>query len=410
MPKVEIPGRLAFLREPARYKVAYGGRGSAKSWSFARTLLTLAGRYKRRILCARELQLSIRDSVHRLLQDQIKKLGYQDGYEITHHEIRCPSTGSEFIFKGLRSNIAEIKSTEGIDIVWVAEAQSVSEESWRTLIPTIRKERSEIWVDFNPNLETDPTYKRFVLNPPAGAKVVKVSHLNNPWFPDVLKKEMERDYRVDPDAAAHVWGGETRSISKAQILFGKVSVEPFESAENWDGPYFGADWGFANDPTTLIKLWIHGHDNVRDLYVEQEAYGLGVEVVDTPALFDSVGGARNHTVRADSSRPETISHMASNGYPRMVAASKGPGSVEDGIMHLRSFDRIVIHPTCKHTIQESRLWSWKTDRLTGDILPQPIDGHDHMWDAARYALEPVMQRGKAVVVPDTETSHEGWAL
>jgi phage terminase large subunit len=410
MPQLKIPSVFGFLRKPARFKVAYGGRGGAKSWTFARVLIAKAAEEKKRILCTRELQLSIRDSVHRILSDQIEAAGYSDQFAVTHQEIRCTRTGSEFIFAGLRSNPAKIKSTEGIDICWVEEAEVVSEESWKFLIPTIRKPDSEIWVSFNPYQPTDPTYRRFVISPPEGAIVVKVGWEDNHWFPDVLKKDMEQDYRVDPDAAAHIWGGETLTISKAQILYGKIHVEPFEISEEFNGPYFGADWGFANDPTTLVKCFALEKKGAKELYVSEEAYGVGVEVVDTPELFDSVGGARKHTIRADSARPETISHLAQNGYPRIIAAAKGPGSVEDGIMHLRSFDRIVIHPRCKHAITEGRLWQWQTDKLSGDILPKPIDKHNHIWDAVRYALEPVMTRSKIVVSPNTETNHDGWGL
>jgi phage terminase large subunit len=418
MARVELPSKLQRLFEPSRYKVVHGGRGGAKSWSIARALLIKAASAKLRILCARELQLSIRDSVHRLLQDQIEALDYSDMFDVTHTSIRC-ATGSEFLFSGMRSNVSKIRSMEAIDIVWVEEAEAVSEDSWGVLIPTIRKEGSEIWISFNPDQETDPTYRRYVTNPPPDAIVVEVGWADNPWFPETLRREKDYLYRVDHDAAEHVWGGKTRTINNAQVLFGKVSVAPFEVEPGWDGPYQGADWGFASDPSVLIRCWIREYDEgdltLRDLHVEHEAYGVGVEITDTPALFDKIPNARKYTTRADSARPETISHMRNNGYGLMRAAQKGAGSVEDGVAHLRSFGKIVIHPRCKNAIQEARLWCYKKDRLTGDVLPDLIDKHDNCWDAARYALEPVMKNRDGAYKGEVDMGldrgvKEGWAV
>jgi phage terminase large subunit len=389
--KVALPEAFQFLTEAARYKVAYGGRGSAKSWSVARVLCLLAASKPVRILCARELQSSIRDSVHRLLADQIEALNLSSRLEIQNAEIRGVN-GSLFIFEGLRHNTTKIKSMEGIDICWVEEAERVSEESWKILVPTIRKPSSEIWVTFNPEQETDPTYTRFVKNPPPDAIVRKVNHDQNPWFPIELRKEMEYDYRVDPDSAAHIWGGECRKIGDAQVLKGKWTIDDFTPEADWNGPYYGADWGFSQDPTTLVRMWIHK----RNLYIEYEAYGVGVEITETPALFDNVPGSRKHTIRADSARPETISYMKRQGF-NIMAAKKGPGSVEDGIAHLRGYEKIIIHPRCKYAAQEARLYSYKVDKLTGDILPILLDANNHIIDAIRYGLEPVIKPAKLIM-------------
>lgn len=385
-----MPRKLAFLRRPRRYKVAYGGRGGAKSWSFARQLLIDGLERPLRVLCARELQVSIADSVHKLLADQIEALNLGAWYAVQQQTIRGRN-GSEFIFAGLRNNVTKIKSMEGVDRVWVEEAETVSEESWRVLIPTVRKAGSEIWVSFNPREESDPTYRRFVLSPPPEATVAKIGWRDNPWFPAELRREMEYDYSVDPDAAAHVWGGECRSQSDAQVLRGKWTVESFEPRDGLDGPYLGADWGFAQDPTALVLAWIDAAANT--LYVEREAYGVGVDIDATPALFDAVPGARVRVIRADSARPETISYVRRNGYPKIEAAEKWPGSVEDGIAFLRSFARIVVHSRCRRFAEEARLYSYKTDRLTGDVLPAVVDAHNHLIDALRYALSPLIRRG-----------------
>ena len=183
----EFPEKLDFLFEPARYKVAYGGRGGAKSWGFGRALLILAAQRPLRVLCAREFQNSIAESAHALFAQQIDLLGLGPIFDVQEKRI-LGANGSEFIFKGLRHNVASVKSTEGVDICWVEEARTVSKTSWDVLVPTIRKEGSEIWISFNTELEADETYQRFVKKPPTGARVVKIGWVDNPWFPAVLRQ------------------------------------------------------------------------------------------------------------------------------------------------------------------------------------------------------------------------------
>ena len=170
---LELPEKMSFLFEPHRYKVAYGGRGSGKSWGAAIALLALGAQKPLRILCAREFQNSISDSVHALLADQIRKLNLESFYEVQNTAI-YGKNGTEFLFAGLKHNVTKIKSFEGVDVCWVEEAQTTSKSSWDVLIPTIRKENSEIWITFNPELDTDETYKRFVVMPPNNSKVIKV--------------------------------------------------------------------------------------------------------------------------------------------------------------------------------------------------------------------------------------------
>jgi len=340
---------------------------------------------KIRVLCAREFQTSIADSVHKLLGERIEAMGLSSFYEVQNTRI-LGANGTEFIFKGLRHNIQEIKSTEGIDICWVEEGQSVSEESWSVLIPTVRENNSEIWVTFNPIDDNDPTYQRFVVNPPPNSIIKKVSWRDNPWFPDVLRQEMEYLKRVDFDAYKHVWEGETKSISDAVIFRGKVEVRAFETPEDIQRFYFGADWGFAQDPTVLVRAFVV--DNT--LFVDHEAYGIGVDIDKTPALFDRVPESRKWPIYADSARPETISYMRRAGF-NISAAEKWSGSVEDGIAFLRSFERIVIHERCKHAAEEARLYKYKVDTRTGEVLPVIVDAHNHVIDALRYAISKLVR-------------------
>lgn len=225
---VEFPEKLKFLFSPARYKVARGGRGSAKSWSFARALLIQGASKPLRILCTREIQKSIKDSVHKLLGDQIEALGLGRFYTIFEHEIRGVN-GTEFTFAGLASHTVEsIKSYEGVDIVWVEEAQTVVKRSWDILIPTIRKERSEIWATYNPELETDETHQRFAINPPPDAVVVLVNYPDNPWFPSVLEAERLHCKAINPKDYEWIWEGKCKPAVSGAIYYDEVALAESE--------------------------------------------------------------------------------------------------------------------------------------------------------------------------------------
>jgi phage terminase large subunit len=366
--------------EEARYFALLGGRGSAKSYSVATTLILRAASKPLRILCAREIQKSIKDSVKRLLDDTIARAGLQEFFVSTDTEIRGQN-GSLILFAGLRSNIDSIKSIEGIDVCWVEEAQTVSQASLDILIPTIRKPGSQIYFTWNPKNQTDPVDVMFVgETKPPKTIFLRVNWDRNPWFPDVLKAEMEYDRSRDPDKYKHVWLGSYLSNSEARV-FRNWSIEEFDTPE--DATHrFGADWGFASDPTVLIRCHVIG----RTIYVDHEAYRVGCEIMDTPDLFLTVPESEKWPIVADSARPETISHMQRHGFPKIMPAIKGPKSVEEGIEWLKSHD-IVVHPRCKHTIDELSCYSYKTDPLTGAVLPVLADRDNHLIDALRYACE-----------------------
>ena len=227
--QAQFPTKLReLLFSDARYRVAYGGRGAAKSWNFARALLLQGVHQPLRILCARETMESIGESVHRLLSDQVAALGLQQFYTVEKSRL-IGLNGTEITFAGLRHNVANIKSAEAVDICWVEEAQSVSKESWNTLIPTIRKEKSSIWVSFNPDFDDDPTYRMFVTQPPPGALVSKITWRDNPWFPEVLKTEMEHMRKTDPDEYEHVWEGSCISLLQSAIYANELRAVERES-------------------------------------------------------------------------------------------------------------------------------------------------------------------------------------
>lgn len=385
--RIKLPRWAKPLRDPARYKILHGGRGGGKSYAVADQLLIDGTEEAHRVLCAREYQASIKDSVHRLLADRIDTLGLSNFYEVQRDAI-YGRNGSAFIFRGVRHNVQSIKSMTGITRAWVEEAQTVSEESWRILIPTIRDEGSEIWLTLNPHRKEDATSQRFIEKPPAGAINIRINWNDNPYFPETLDQERKRDQdRLDPATYAHIWEGAYIENTAAQVFADKYKVQEFEPG-NWDGPYYGADWGFSQDPTTIVRCWVH--DGC--LYIDHEAYQVGLDIDRTAELFDTVPDARSHTMRADCARPETISYLQRHGYPRITGVQKWAGSVEDGIQHMRGYKGIIVHPRCKHTLDEMRLYSYKVDRLSGDILPTLVDAHNHCIDAIRYALAPLIRQ------------------
>lgn len=365
--------------ESARYIAVKGGRGSGKSRSVATALNLRAAAKPLRILCVREIQKSIRDSSKRLLDDDAERNGLAGFYTSLETEIRG-ANGSLFLFSGLRNNDS-LKSLEGIDVCWVEEAQSISRTSLDTLIPTIRKPGSQLIFTWNPKLETDPIEEMFNrADPPPNTRLKTVNYVDNPWFPDVLQKEADYDLKRDPEKYNHVWMGGYLRNSESRV-FRNWTVEEFEAPA--DALFrLGADWGFASDPSVLVRCHIVG----RKLFIDYEAHMVGCEIMDLPSLFMSVPGAEKWPITADSARPETISHMRQHGFPKIQAAVKGPKSIEDGIEWLKSFD-IVVHPRCRHTIDELTMYSYKTDPLTQLVLPLLEDKNNHIIDALRYACE-----------------------
>lgn len=241
---MEIPKPMEAFLTPARYKVVRGGRGSGKSWTIARLLATLAYQNPVRILCAREVQTSIRQSVHRLLQDQIRLLGYENQFEILDQEIRGKN-GSLFTFTGLSSlTIDALKSNEGCDICWVEEGHTITENSWRILLPTIRKSGSEIWISYNPQLESDETHQRFTINKPADCINVEMNWRDNPWFNDVLEAERQECIRVDAESYDNIWEGKCQAAVSGAIYF-KQMQESEESGRICNIPY---------DPTLKVHI------------------------------------------------------------------------------------------------------------------------------------------------------------
>lgn len=390
--RIEIPPKLIPAFEGNyRYRCSHGGRGSAKTRTFA--LMTAIRGYMAAmngqsgvILCAREYMNSLEESSMEEVKQAIRSVPWlNDFYELGEKYIRTKCRSVNYVFAGLRHNLDSIKSKARILIAWVDEAESVSEIAWTKLAPTVREAGSEIWVTWNPERDGSATDKRFRKNPPDNAVVVEMNYDDNPWFPSVLEDERLNDQaRLDSATYAWIWEGAYLENSDKQVLANKYVVQSFPD-DLWkqaDRLLFGADFGFAKDPNTLLRQFI-----LNDcLYIEYEAYGVGVELDHMPEFYGKIPEARKWPIKADSARPETISYLKRQGF-NISAAKKWQGSVEDGITHLRGFKQIIIHPRCKETAKEARLYSYKTDRITGEVLPVILDANNHCWDAVRYGLD-----------------------
>lgn len=319
--KAEFPEKAQFLFRPAPYKVAHGGRGSAKSWSFCGALPILAARRPLSILCAREIQKSIKESVHKLLSDQIGRLGLNDFYDIKETEIEGVN-GSKFTFAGIRNNIAAIKSMEAIDIAAVFEATFISENSWETLLPTVRRDPphgpfgqgSEVWVEFNPELSSDETYKRWVVEPPPGTAVVQMNWRDNPWFPEILRRLKDQTKIKDYDSYLTVWEGKTRVTLQGAIYAKEIAAA---LQEDRISPHVKPDRGKA--VTVCFDL---GHSDMCAMWFMQQI-GMEHHAID---FYGNTGFGIDHYLEEIQARKYNIQsiwlpHDASNRH--QVATRRG---------------------------------------------------------------------------------------
>lgn len=377
--------------EPKRYKVAYGGRGSGKSWTVAQLLVMKAMTSSCRILCAREIQKSISDSVIQLLDDTINRMGVQDYFEVQRNQILGPN-GSRFIFEGLRANITKIKSMEGIDIVWVEEAESVTSESWDTLIPTIRKPKSEIWITFNPRRQLDATYQRFVITPPPNAYVEKVNYSDNPWFPPELEKERKHMMETDFDLYQHIWEGECLTSHKGAYYQDQMRVartegrithvpwEPTLMTQTW--------WDLGMKDSTAIWFTQTAGREIRFIdYEEHSGEGLPFYaklLQEKPYIYDAHNGPHDLAVRELGSGRSRIEIARELGIHFHKVRNIG---IQDGIEAARS-----LFPRCWFDQEKCRLgidalasYHKEYDEINQVYKQRPVhDWSSHGADAFRY--------------------------
>jgi len=399
---VRIPEAFEGLLDPHRYKVFWGGRGSGKSWTFATVLVARATTQPLRILCTRESMVSIRESVHELLTQRINTMGLSNQYTIGETTIRHRN-GSEFIHAGLRQNVAKVRSLEGIDICWCEEADSILNRSWEVLIPTIRKDASEIWVSFNPQLEQDATYQRFVVTPPSDAIVKHVTFKDNPWFPGVLKREMDDLQRRDPDAYLHVYGGQCRYTLDGAI-YARELREATEEGRICEVRYdpsqpvsLYVDLGWADNTSIWFAQHIAGQLRLIDFledsqrpfadYLQQlqaKTYVYRTMWLPHDAQAKSLGTGRS------------IEEIARNAGWRVRIVPKL--SVADGVNAVRTlfpnmfFDRVK----CADGLQSLRHYRYDVDPTTGQFSRAPLhDAASHGADALRYCAVAMQEAKRA---------------
>ena len=390
--KVEFPEKLSILFDSARYKVLYGGRGGAKSWGIARALLIIGARKTTRILCAREFQTSIKDSVHKLLSDQIVAMGLIEFYEITQNSIRGKN-GTEFSFVGLKNNVANIKSYEGCDIAWIEEAQTTSKLSWNVLIPTIRKEGSEIWISFNPELESDATYQRFILHSPENAIIQKINWSDNPWFPETLNRERMTLKSRDPEAYNTVWEGLCRQTVDGAVFAREMQMAELEeriTKVRYDPTkpvvaVFDLGWAdstsiwfvqFIAQEIRLIRYIEDNQQTISHYLALMQTYGY---IYDTLWLPHD---AQNKTIGSNGRSIEEIVRAA--GFKTKIIPRT---PIADSINAARTIFRNCYfdRDNCYDGLQCLRHYKYEVDPDTKQFSKNPLhDQYSHGADAFRY--------------------------
>lgn len=404
---LQIPDKLIPVFTPERgallYRIAKGGRGSAKTRTFAlmsalRVIEMRDAGLNGVFLCGREFMNTLQDSSLEEIKQVIQDDEYLNSqFECGKEYIRTKCHSIKYLFVGLRHNLDSLKSKARVLCTWIDEAETVSETAWMKLTATVLRESgSEVWVTYNPESPDSATHRRFVTQfDPSIMVSADCNWSDNPWFPIGLEKQRQSDLLHRPDVYDHIWEGEFLTRTDAQIFGGKFRTEEFEVNPKWDGPYCGIDFGFAKDPSSGVLVWKHGHN----LYIEKEYYAVGVEIDKLGGeLLKAIPEFAKHVVRADSARPDLISYLkrainqsgGTGQIPSIIGSVKGKGSVEDGVEFIKSHN-IIIHPRCKNTLKEMKLYSYKVDRLSGDILPIIVDDWNHIIDAMRYALEPVIK-------------------
>ena len=414
--KARFPAKLKCLFEPvnARYRVLYGGRGGSKSWNIARALLLKGCEKTIRVLCAREYQTSIKDSVHKLLCDQIFNLGIEAHYEITERTIRGIN-GTEFIFVGIKNNTNNVKSIEGIDICWVEEAQSVSPNSWNVLVPTIRKANSEIWISFNPELPTDETWKRFVINPPENAVIQKINWSDNPWFPEVLDLERRTLQGRDIEAYNNVWEGIPRQTVDGAIFAKEVTMAELEG-RICNVPYdatkpvhavFDLGWAdqtavwllqFVGQETRLLRYFEDSQQTISYYMAKLQSFGYMYDTIwlphDAKAKSLGTGKSIEEIVRASGMKVQILGRVP-------VADSINAART---IFNKCYFDR----QNTEEGLQCLRHYRYDVDPETKMFSAKPLhDEYSHGADAFRY-IGLMINEPKKAQVQKSYRAPVGW--
>ena len=384
--------------------VLHGGRGSGKSWVIAAYLLARAARQKLLVLCARQFQNSIADSVLSLLEYTIVQLGLEEAFEVGRTTITCPSTGSTFLFRGLQTNPHSIRSIEGIDVAWVEEAQALSELSLKSLEPTVRRANSQIIFSMNPTNETDPVWERYLskwweahcgkreYEPDDDILLIRANWPDNPFLPEELHRQKDWDYERDELYAEHVWGGDPLGRPDRLIYPpGSYEVQDLDNELMHGMPLYGLDIGETINPTVLLRVWV---PDARTIYVSDERVAWKLDAYSAPGFLRSMPGAADHPITSDHQWLQIHQLLRKEHGLILHHAAKGPGSVHEGIAFVRGH-RLVINPRCKHLLGELKLYGLKIDKTTDEITQEIEKKHDHGPDALRYAIEPLRRRKRS---------------
>lgn len=377
-----------------RFKVVYGGRDSGKSTMVVLWFVLLSFKDRYRFLNIKKTARTIRDSVYSLYEEVIKKNNLESYFTFTQTSIKNNVTGSEFLFTGLLPSAERIKSVNKINYCFIEEASELTQDDWDIVIPTIREPGNKIFIVFNPADGTEPVYKTFIDNTPENAEVVKINYDDNPFLSDESKDYIEYLKEVDWEKYKHIYEGEKLLISDKVIFKNKYEVRHFETP-NDAVFYHGMDWGgggAAQDPSVAVRCFID--DNT--LYIDKESYltGAAADLDNMPDhLIADIPTSYKWQILSDTNFPNSIKYLRNRGFNiKPVKKMK----IIDGINFLKSFEKIIIHPDCENTAYEFMTYSWKTDKMSGDIIPEPEDKHNHCIDTVRYSLSNVFHQGSKI--------------
>lgn len=403
---IDLPRWAIPLQEAKRFKFISGGRASGKSHERAEALVErMICEPDLRWVCAREIQKSLKYSSKQLIEDKIRKFKVSHLFDITLTEIKRKGGEGVVIFMGLQDHTADsIKSLEGFDGVWVEEAQSITQYSIDILVPTIRKDGSELWFTWNPKKKGEAV-ERLKDDRIEESIHVHVNYYDNPLLPEEIRKEAEALRKADYEKYLHIWEGQYDKRSKAQVFMGCYDVKEFDIDPSWAGPYQGIDFGFSQDPTVATRSYIDAENNI--LYISHDFGEVGLPLNDTAEkIIKAIPEFDKYRVTADSARPESINHLKMSKYVsedgknyrlrKIEPSVKGKGSVEDGIEYIKSFSRVIIHSRCKGVIHEFETYSYKEDKITGEIQDVLVDENNHYIDSLRYALEKARNKKRSI--------------
>ena len=377
-------GRIG-ITDKYSYLFSYGGRGGGKTDFLCEALPLIGTQEPVKILCVREFQNSIDDSVIAGLLEKMDE-HFPNFYRRVGNEIRGKN-GTLFSFRGIGRNTLSLKSLKGYKYCWVEEGDAISAFSWDILDPTIRLADSVMIISMNRNNEDSVLDRLFIQNePPPRTNIVKVNYTDNPFPIPKLIEKAEHCRKVNFKAYQHIWLGELNKIDEAEVFHGKWRTEKFETPEDAIF-YHGVDWGFGAHPTAIVRCYIKENT----LYIDKAGYYWRSDLEDLPELFiKDVPTSKTWRIIADSANPAEIRYIRNKGFD-VWGVKKG--TIESGIRYLRSYDCIVIHEDLKHLIAETKNYKYKLDPKTGDVLPILIKEHDHGWDAIRYALSRLIAKG-----------------